>query len=503
MRLIFEKGAPGRRGYSLPTDSFLDISFQECVPEYAAIPSQKPLTEVSEVDVVRHFTQLSKLNHGLDDGLYPLGSCTMKYNPRVGEQVAALPRFLHVHPLAPEHTIQGSLRIMYELNTMLCEICGMDQFTMAPAAGAHGELIGILVIRQYFADRGEPRSKILVPDSAHGTNPASAAMAGYQVVEVQSNEHGTVDINRLEMLMDEKTAGLMLTNPNTVGLYDGEIEAIERIVHGRGGLLYYDGANLNASLGIVRPGDTGFDVVHLNLHKTFGAPHGGGGPGAGPVGVRSKLAPYLPNPVVTYDGSRYRLSHTGDKSIGRVRCFWTNFPVLLKAYAWILSMGPDGLFDASETSIINANYVLAKLKGHYRPSYDRFCGHECVLTARDYRQYGVKAVDIAKRLMDFGIHPPTIYFPHFPPYAEETMMIEPPESESLEVLDRFVSVMLRIAEEARTDPELVTGAPHNTPIRRTDDVLAARRPVLTYDEELRLKGQVTSKTRDTDYWQEE
>ncbi len=447
------------------------------------------MSEVSEIDVVRHFTQLSKMNRGLDDGIYPLGSCTMKYNPRIGEQIAALPRLLHTHPLAPEQTVQGSLQVMYELNALLCEICGMDQFTLAPAAGAHGELVGILVIRQYYADRREARSKILVPDSSHGTNPASAAMGGYQVVEVQSNARGTVDIDHLARLMDHDTAGLMLTNPNTVGLYDNAIEAIEQIVHAKGGLLYYDGANLNASLGIVRPGDTGFDVVHVNLHKTFAAPHGGGGPGAGPVGVKRKLAPYLPQPIVSCDGSQYRLVCTGEQSIGRVRCFWANFPVLVKAYVWILSMGPDGLRKASETSIVNANYVLSRLKKYYRPSYDGYCAHECVLTARDYRQYGVKALDIAKRLMDFGIHPPTIYFPHFGPYAEETLMVEPPESESLEGIDEFVDLMLRIAEEAKSEPEVLTGAPRTTPIGRTDDVLAARCPVLTYDDELRVRAQ--------------
>ena len=499
MRLIFEKGAPHRQGFSLPRDRFEDMPIADCVPHYATIAEKKPLSEVSEVDVVRHFTKLSKLNQGLDDGLYALGSCTMKYNPRVSEQAAAMPAFLHAHPLAPEETVQGSLRIMYDLNTLLCEIVGVDQFTLAPAAGAHGELTGILIIRQYFIDRNDSRTKMLVPDSAHGTNPATAAMAGYQVVEVKSNERGTVDVAQLRELMDDDTAGLMLTNPNTVGLYDDEIESIEQIVHGKGGLLYYDGANLNASLGIVRPGDTGFDVVHLNLHKTFATPHGGGGPGAGPIGVKERLIPYLPSPIVTYDGHKYHLASAGPKSIGRVRCFWSNFSVLLKAYAWILSMGPDGLYDASETSIINANYVLSKLKNDYRPSYDRFCGHECVLTGRDYKQYGVKTLDIAKRLMDYGIHPPTIYFPHFAPHAEETMMVEPPESESKEVLDEFIDIMLKIAEEARTSPELLTEAPHNTPIRRTDDVLAARRPILTYDDEVGLKDQLTYRKEDIDY----
>ena len=499
MRLIFEKGAPGRDGYSLPRDVFAEIEVRECVPDYAAVGTKKALSEVSEIDVVRHFTRLSKFNYGVDDGLYPLGSCTMKYNPKIGEKLASLDNFAYAHPLAPEETVQGCLKVMYHLNELLCEITGVGQYTMAPAAGAHGELTGNLIMRAYFVDRGEQRSKMLVPDSAHGTNPASAAMSGFNVVEVKSNENGTVDVEQLNELMDERTAGLMLTNPNTVGLYDDEIQKIERIVHNGGGLLYYDGANLNASLGIIRPGDAGFDIVHLNLHKTFSTPHGGGGPGAGVIGVKKPLIKYLPGPVVAFDGVEYHLSGVGQKSIGRVRAFWANFPVLVKTYAWILSMGPDGLRNASETSIINANYVLAKLKDYYRPAYDRYCGHECVITGRDYRNYGVKTLDIAKRLMDYGMHPPTIYFPHFEPYAGETMMIEPPESESKEELDRFVDAMITISKEAKANPELLTGAPHRTPIRRTDDVLAARRPILTYDDELRLKGELNYEERDIDF----
>jgi len=499
MKLIFEKSVKGRDGYSLPADLFDEVDIKDCIPDYAATDGKKVLSEVSEVDVVRHFTKLSRFNYGVDDGLYPLGSCTMKYNPKVNEKLAALDNFAYAHPLAPEEAIQGCLEIMYELDRLFCEITGVDQYTMAPAAGAHGELVGNLIMRKYFIDHGERRHKMLVPDSAHGTNPASAAMSGFKMVEVKSNEKGTVDIKQLDGLMDEDTAGLMLTNPNTVGLYDDRIQDIERIVHGKGGLLYYDGANLNASLGIMRPGDAGFDIVHLNLHKTFSTPHGGGGPGAGVIGVKKFLIPYLPTPIVTSDGKKYHLSDAGERSIGMVRAFWANFTVLVKTYAWILSLGADGLRNVSETSVINANYVLAKLKKDYRPAYDRYCGHECVLTGRDYKRYGVKTLDIAKRLMDYGIHPSTIYFPHFEPYAEETMMVEPPESESKEVLDEFIDAMLRISSEAKTNPELLTSAPHITPIRKTDDVLAARRPILTYDDELKLKDELQYRDEDINF----
>ena len=499
MKLIFEKSVKGRDGYSLPADLFDGVNIKDCIPDYAILATKKVLSEVSEVDVIRHFTKLSKFNYGVDDGLYPLGSCTMKYNPKVNEKLATLNNFAYAHPLAPEETIQGCLEIMYNLNELLCEITGVDQYTMAPAAGAHGELTGVLIMRKYFVEHGEKRHKMLVPDSAHGTNPASCTMGGFEMVELKSNERGGVDIEQLDRLMDEDTAGLYLTNPNTVGLYDEGIKDIERIVHSKGGLLYYDGANLNASFGIIRPGDAGFDVVHLNLHKTFSTPHGGGGPGSGVIGVKKSLIPYLPTPIVTFDGGKYHLTDVGEKSIGKIRAFWANFSVLVKAYAWILSMGPDGLCNASETSVINANYVLAKLKKYYRPAYDRYCGHECVITGRDYKKYGIKTLDIAKRLMDYGIHPSTIYFPHFEPYAEETIMVEPPESESKEVLDEFINAMIKISNEAETNPELLKDAPHNTPIRRTDDVLAARRPILTYDDELKLKGEVQYRDEDINF----
>ncbi|MCD6295590.1 MAG: aminomethyl-transferring glycine dehydrogenase subunit GcvPB [Deltaproteobacteria bacterium] len=499
MKLIFEKSVKGRDGYSLPVDSFDEVDIKDCIPDYATIATRKTLSEVSEVDVVRHFTKLSKFNHGVDDGLYPLGSCTMKYNPKVNEKMAALDNFVYAHPLAPEETVQGCLEIMHDLNNLLCEITGVDQYTLSPAAGAHGELVGNLIMRKYFVDHNEKRHKMLVPDSAHGTNPASAGMAGFKIVEVKSNEKGAVDVEQLHELMDENTAGLMLTNPNTVGLYDEGIKDIERIVHGKGGLLYYDGANLNASFDIMRPGDVGFDIVHLNLHKTFSTPHGGGGPGGGAIGVKNTFTPYLPTPIVTFDGTKYHLTDVGDKSIGKIRTFWANFSVLVKTYAWILSMGADGLHNASEVSIINANYVLAKLKKYYKPSYDRYCGHECVLTGRDYKKYGIKTLDIAKRLMDYGFHPPTIYFPHFAPYAEETMMIEPPESESKEEIDEFIDAMVRISNEAKTNSALLKDAPHNTPIKRTNDVLAARRPILNYDDELKLRDELKYTNEDIDF----
>lgn len=487
MKLIFEKSIPGRDGFSLPSDLFEEIEIDKDIPEDFLDKNKKNLVEVSEVDVIRHFTKLSKLNYGVDDGLYPLGSCTMKYNPRINEKMASLGQFTHAHPLASIKMIQGSLEVMYQLNLLLCEITGMDQYTMAPASGAHGELTGNLIMRQYFVDHGEKRTKMLIPDSAHGTNPASAAMAGFEVIEIKSTSNGTVDLDALQNAMDEHTVGLMLTNPNTVGLYDGGIESIERIIHQKGGLLYYDGANLNASLGIMRPGDVGFDVVHLNLHKTFSTPHGGGGPGAGVIGVKERLIPYLPTPIIDYNANEkyFYLKDNGEKSIGMVRSFWGNFAVLVKTYAWILSLGPEYLYQASKTSIINANYVLKKLKKYYKPAYDQYCGHECTLTGREYKKYNIKTLHIAKRLMDYGIHPPTIYFPHFEPYAEETIMIEPPESESKENLDEFINVMIQISQEAESNPEILLSAPHNTPIGKTDDVLAVTKPILTYDDELR------------------
>ncbi len=479
MKLIYEKSVKGRVGFSLKEDNFPYKDVSSFIPNYAVSKEEKLLPEVSEVDVIRHFTKLSKLNYGLDDGMYPLGSCTMKYNPKINEKLASLDNFIYAHPFTDQKYVQGSLQIMYELSEMLSEITGMDKFSLMPAAGAHGELTGVLIIRKFFEDKGEKRSKMLIPDSAHGTNPASSAMAGFKVVEVPSNERGGIDIEKLNELMDEDTAGLMLTNPNTVGLFDENIEKIAEIVHSKGGLLYYDGANLNALLGIVRPGDTGFDVVHLNLHKTFSTPHGGGGPGAGAVGVKKELEEFLPSPIVGMSNSKYFFEYP-IKSIGKVRAFYTNFPVIVKAYVWIMSLGSDGLREVAETSIINANYILRKLKKYYKPAYDRTCMHECVLTGREYKEFGVKTLDIAKRIMDYGFHPPTIYFPHFEPYAEETIMIEPTESESKETIDSFIETMIKISEEAKTNPELLKEAPHNTPVGRLDEVRAIKNPRLVF-----------------------
>ena len=501
MKLIFEKSFPGRIAFSLPSDSFDEIKLEDSLPAKYLEKDKKQLTEVSEVDVIRHFTKLSKFNYGVDNGLYPLGSCTMKYNPRINEKMAGLPNFVYAHPFSFPEMIQGSLEVMYKLNQLLCEITGMDQYTMAPASGAHGELTGVLVMRKYFLDHGEKRHKMLIPDSAHGTNPASAAMAEFEVIEIKSNEKGTVDLGSLSQAMDSETVGLMLTNPNTVGFYDEGIETVQNIIHDKGGLLYYDGANLNASLGISRPGDAGFDVVHLNLHKTFSTPHGGGGPGSGVVGVKSKLIPYLPTPLVDLDQNtgKYFFKEVGKKSIGMVRSFWGNFSVLVKTLVWILSLGSDGLYQCSRASVINANYVLAKLREYYKPAYDRYCGHECTLTGREYKKYGIKTLDIAKRLMDYGFHPPTIYFPHFEPYADETIMIEPPESEGKEVLDDFIKTMIAISKEAKENPELLTSAPHRTPISRTDDAMAVRRPILTYDDELILKDELNYQEKDINF----
>ena len=478
MKLIYEKSVKGRKGYSLRKDDF-EGTATDFIPQYALSDNKKELPEVSEVDVVRHFTKLSKLNYGVDDGFYPLGSCTMKYNPKVNEYLATLDNFINAHPLAPLELVQGNLRLMYELEEALKEITGMDRFTLMPSAGAHGELVGVLIMRKYFEDMGKPRSKMLIPDSAHGTNPASSAMAGFKVVEVKSNEVGNVDLDDLKAKMDEDTAGIMLTNPNTVGLFERQIIEIAEVVHSKGGLLYYDGANLNALLGIVRPGDAGFDIVHLNLHKTFSTPHGSGGPGAGAVGVKKNLIEFLPSPLVCNCGKYFGLEEPR-KSIGRVKAFFGNFTVLVKAYAWILTMGASGLKEVSETSVINANYVLARLKSYYRPAYDRFCMHECVLTGRDYKEYGVKTLDIAKRLIDYGFHPPTIYFPHFEPYAQETIMVEPTESEGKETIDEFIDAMIKISEEAKTNPQLLKEAPHTTYVSRPDEVKATKEPILTY-----------------------
>jgi glycine dehydrogenase subunit 2 len=434
------------------------------------------LPEVYEVDVIRHYTSLSRRNFGIDNGFYPLGSCTMKYNPKINEDVARYPGFAKIHPYQPEESIQGALELLYTLQNDLAAVTGMDKVTLQPAAGAHGEFTGLMMIRAYHESRGETRTKVIVPDSSHGTNPASATVAGFNTVTIPSNERGLVDLDALRAAVGPDTAALMLTNPNTLGLFEEQIEEIARIVHEAGGLLYYDGANSNAILGIARPGDMGFDVVHLNLHKTMSTPHGGGGPGAGPVGVKAKLVPFLPKPLVERreDGSFY-LDYDNPTSIGRVKGYNGNFGILVRAYAYIRSLGPDGLRRVSECAVLNANYLLRRLAPYFDVPFDRFCKHEFVLSGKTLKPYGVRTLDVAKRLLDFGFHPPTIYFPL---NVEECIMIEPTETESKETLDAFADTLIRIAEEAKTNPELVKNAPYTTPVRRLDEATAARKPVL-------------------------
>ena len=478
-KLIFEISRPGRKGYSLPAVDVPQRDPASVIPGELLREEAPELPEVSETDVVRHFTRLSQLNHGVDTGFYPLGSCTMKYNPRVNEDLARLPGFTRLHPLQPENTVQGALQLLYEMEQFLCGLSGMSRFTFQPAAGAHGEFTGLALIRAYHQHLGNNhKSKIIIPDSAHGTNPASVSMGGYETVEVRSDKRGGIDIQHLKELADASTAGLMLTNPNTLGLFDENIAQTAQIIHDAGGLLYYDGANANAILGISRPGDMGFDIVHFNLHKTFATPHGGGGPGSGPVGVVEQLAPFLPVPVVNYDGKKYVLEDNLPHTIGRVHSFFGNFGVVIKAYAYILSMGAPGFKRVSEDAVLNANYLMQRLKKYYALPYDRTCMHEFVLSGKKQKEKGVRTMDIAKRLLDFGFHPPTVYFPLI---VDEAMMVEPTETESLETLDSFIEAMVQIAREAESDPETVKDAPHLTPVRRLDEALAARKPEIVWN----------------------
>jgi glycine dehydrogenase subunit 2 len=474
--LIFERGHTGRRAYTLPDLDVPEASLGDLEGfQRSAAPR---LPELGELEVVRHFTSLSTRNHGVDSGFYPLGSCTMKYNPKRNEKVARLPGFANIHPLQPESTVQGALALLYQLQLDLAEITGMDAVSLQPAAGAQGEWTGLMMISAYHRDRGEYRDKVIVPDSAHGTNPASVTMAGLKAITIPSNPDGSVNIDALKSVVGPDTAALMLTNPSTLGLFETNILEIAEIVHAAGGLLYYDGANANAILGYARPGDMGFDVVHLNLHKTFSTPHGGGGPGAGPVGVKGILEPYLPKPMVEKDGEgHYYLNHNRPKSIGKVKGYYGNFGILVRAYAYIRTMGPDGLKLVSEHAVLSANYLMRRLEVAYDLPFDAICKHEFVLSGRRQKKLGVRTLDIAKRLLDFGVHPPTIYFPLI---VEECLMIEPTECESLETLDEFADIMLKIAEEVETTPEYVTSAPHRTILGRLDEVTAARSPVLRY-----------------------
>lgn len=478
--LIFELSKAGRKAYSLPECDVPEVSLDELLDTKYMRTESAELPEVSELDAVRHFTQLSQLNHGVDSGFYPLGSCTMKYNPKINEQVARFDGFTKVHPYQPETSVQGALEVMYNTDKYLSEITGMDKFTLQPAAGSHGELTGLMIIKAYHQSRGDSkRNKIIIPDSAHGTNPASSAVAGFDIVEIKSNERGGVDLDSLKSVISDEIAGLMLTNPNTLGLFDENILEIAEIVHNAGGLVYYDGANANAILGIARPGDMGFDVVHLNLHKTFSTPHGGGGPGSGPVGVKKDLVPFLPAPVVCKNDNKYYFDYNRPQSIGRVRSFNSNFGVVVRAYTYILSMGAKGLRDVSEMAVINANYISEKLKDVYHLPYDRICMHECTFSGKWQKDKGVSTLDIAKRLLDFGYHPPTIYFPLI---VHEALMIEPTETESKETLDEFIGVLRNIAKEADENPEIVKTAPHNTFVKRLDEAGAARKPILRYEK---------------------
>lgn len=475
--LIFERSKPGRRGYDLPP---LDVpALDRLIPAEYAAANAPSLPEIAEVDAVRHYTNLSRRNFGVDNGFYPLGSCTMKYNPKINEEVATL--FDGLHPLADEDCASGAIRLMAELDRALCAITGFDKFTLQPAAGAHGELTGLMLIKAYHNMKQDyERTVIIVPDAAHGTNPASTVMAGFTTREIVSAPDGGIDLDALRAACGPDTAGLMLTNPSTLGLFEKNIIEVAQIVHEAGGLLYYDGANLNAVMGIARPADMGFDVMHINLHKTFSTPHGGGGPGSGPVGVKAELVPYLPTPVVMTNGSgEAALDYDRPLSIGKVKSFYGNFSVMARAYAYILSLGAEGLKEASENAVLNANYVQNALKDVYFVPHERICMHECVLAPTEAMlANGVHTTDIAKALIDYGYHPPTIYFPLI---VHEAIMIEPTESESRETLDGFIAAMRAIAKTALEDPEKLHACPVTTPVGRPDEVLAARKPVVKFD----------------------
>lgn len=479
--LIFELSNPGRIGYSLPELDVPEINIADVIPSDYLRVEEPELPEVSELDIMRHYTALSNRNHGVDSGFYPLGSCTMKYNPKINENVARYNGFAHIHPLQDESTVQGAMELMYDLQEHLKEITGMDEVTLQPAAGAHGEWTGLMMIRAFHeANNDSARTKVIVPDSAHGTNPASATVAGFETITVKSNEDGLVDLEDLRRVVGPDTAALMLTNPNTLGLFEEEILEMTEIIHSAGGKVYYDGANLNAVLSKARPGDMGFDVVHLNLHKTFTGPHGGGGPGSGPVGVKADLIPYLPKPILVKTEEGYQFDYDRPQSIGRVKPYYGNFGINVRAYTYIRSMGPDGLKAVTENAVINANYMMRRLAPYFDLPYDRHCKHEFVISGRRQKKLGVRTLDIAKRLLDFGYHPPTIYFPL---NVEECMMIEPTETESKETLDSFIEAMIQIAKEAEENPEIVQEAPHTTVVSRLDETLAARKPVLRYQKQ--------------------
>ncbi len=487
-KLVFELSKEGRKGYSLPKNRF-SRTLDELSPSNRRA-SALNLPQVSEPDLARHYTNLSQMNFGVDTGFYPLGSCTMKYNPKINEEIAAMPGFQILHPLQDDATVQGALRMYYELEQALAEITGMPYFTFAPAAGSHGELTGLMIMRQYHMSRGDnKRTKVIVPDSAHGTNPASAAVCGLEIIVVKSKENGLVDVEDLKPLLSDEIAGIMMTNPNTLGLFEVQIEEIARLVHDCGGLLYYDGANMNPLVGVVRPGDMGFDIMHLNLHKTFSTPHGGGGPGAGPVGVAKHLEQFLPLPrVVKNEDGSFRRLLAAENSLGRVSGFAGHFGVLLRAYTYILMLGKENVALLGKYATLSANYIKEELKPYYKLPIDSLCKHEFVFDglindgadkAEDAK--GVTTLDVAKRLLDYGYHAPTIYFPLL---FHQSIMIEPTETESLETIDAFIDIMKKIAEEAKTEPDYLKSAPHFTPISRPDEVRAARQNVLKYQDEI-------------------
>ncbi len=486
---IFEKGAPGRRAFVAPALDVPEQPLDELIPSHLRRRAPARLPEVSEPELVRHYVRISRRNFDLDSGFYPLGSCTMKHNPRLHERVAGLPGHARLHPLQDPARAQGALQLMWNLERALSEIAGLPHVSLQPSAGSHGELAGVLLTRAYHADRGDQRRTVLTPDTAHGTNPATVTMGGYEVVKVGTNAAGGVDIEDLRAKADRDVACLMLTNPNTLGLFDPNIEEIARIVHDVGATVYYDGANLNAVMGISRPGDMGFDIVHFNLHKSFTQPHGGGGPGAGPIAVSDRIEPYLPHPVIVRHGGdfsngstrEFDLDYERPKSIGRLRGFQGNYGCFVRAYAYICSLGASGLRDASETAVLNANYLLARLRQLgvcelLPPAYDRICMHEFALTGGPMkRELGIRTLDLAKRLLDYGYHPPTVYFPLL---VEEALLVEPTETETKETLDGFAEAIAEILREAREDPEVARGAPYSTPVRRLDEATAAKQPVL-------------------------
>ena len=478
--LLFEMGSPGRTAYSLPKCDVPEVELEAILPATEIRNPIDNLPELTELDVVRHFTRLSQWNFSIDTNFYPLGSCTMKYNPKVNDETANLSGFAQHHPYTPEALSQGSLQLMFELQEYLKEISGMEHVSLQPAAGAHGELAGMLMIHAYHSAQGTQRKKVILPDSAHGTNPASAALCGYSVVQIQSDERGLIDPKKLESLMDEETAAIMLTNPNTLGIFETDILKVSEIVHSKGGLVYCDGANLNAVMGKTKMNRMGVDVLHFNLHKTFSTPHGGGGPGAGPIGVAEKLSPFLPKPIIEHADGKYTLNHDRPDSIGKMKAFYGNFGILVRAYTYIRSLGPEGIKQVAEMAVLNANYIKASLYKHYHLPYNGPSLHECVFNDKLQLKNKVSTMDIAKMLIDYGFHPPTVYFPLI---VKGALMVEPTETESKETLDDFIVTMKKIAELAETKPEVFHGAPHMPVVSRPDEITAARNPKLRWKPE--------------------